>query len=319
MELGNSPCAIATGPAATGCGKAVTFGAAIPFYDHHLEYDAITDFATAAQSHEFDGLWLSDHLLVGPPPQESRTWFDAPTLLAGLAGVVPNMTLGLDVLIVPYRHLVVAAKALATVDIVSGGRLIVGIGTGHSAPEYAAVGADFVNRGTVTDEYIQVWRQIWTPGPCAFRGKHIALDEPELRPHPVQRPHPPIWVGGDRPAAIRRAARFGEGWHPLSLTPETYAKGVAELRRQCERFRTNLPTLSYSGFFGEITTKSVDEATRVPLTGGIEQVLDDIGRLQEIGVRNFVFRLGAAEHTNSDNLAQLALVAEEVLPAARGR
>ncbi|MGV0834415.1 TIGR03619 family F420-dependent LLM class oxidoreductase [Mycolicibacterium thermoresistibile] len=325
MSLGNPASTSPTsGPAAAAPDgppddKAVTFGAAIPFYDHHLEYDAITDYATAAQSHGFDGLWLSDHLLVGPPPQESRTWFDAPTLLAGLAGVVPNMTLGTDVLIVAYRHPVVAAKALATVDIVSGGRLIVGIGTGHSEPEYTAVGADFVNRGAVTDEYIQVWKQMWTPGPCAFRGEHIVLDEPELRPRPVQRPHPPIWVGGDRPAAIRRAAQFGDGWHPLSLTPQGYADGVAELRRQCDRFGTDLPTLSYSGFFGEITTKSVDEATRVPLTGGVEQVLDDIGRLREIGVRNFVFRLGAAEHSNAKNLEQLALVAEEILPAARGR
>ncbi|MCV7105092.1 TIGR03619 family F420-dependent LLM class oxidoreductase [Mycolicibacterium chitae] len=294
-----------------------TFGVAMPFFDHQLAYDAIAGFAISAQRAGFDGLWLSDHLVVGPPPQLSRTWYDAPTLLAGLAGVVPGMALGTDVLIAAYRHPVAAAKALATVDIVSGGRLTVGVGTGHSEHEYVTVGADFRNRGAVTDEYIQAWKQIWTPGPAVFRGEYIVLDEPELGPLPVRQPHPPIWVGGDSPAAIRRTVRLGDGWHPLSLTPQRYADGVAQLRRECDRLGKSLPTLSYSGFFGDIVTRAVEETTRVPLTGGVEQVIDDVGRLSEIGVRNFVFRLGAAEHNNAQNLEQLALVAEMVLPAVR--
>jgi hypothetical protein len=150
-----------------------------------------------------------------------------------------------------------------------------------------------------------------------FRGRHITLDEPELLPHPVQWPHPPIWIGGDSRPAIRRAARYGDGWHPLALSPDAYAAGVAELRRQCERYGTAKPTLSYSGFFGDIGTRPVDESTRQPLTGGAQQVIDDIGQFNEIGVRNIVFRLGSAEHSNAENLDQLALVAREILPAVR--
>ncbi|TAM69717.1 TIGR03619 family F420-dependent LLM class oxidoreductase [Mycobacterium sp.] len=317
MTLGKSRSAPAPGSATDVNSGATTFGVAIPFFDHQLGYDAITNFAVSAHDLGFDGLWLSDHLVVGPPPQHSRTWFDAPTLLAGLARVVPNMALGTDVLIAAYRHPVVVAKALATLDIVSGGRLVVGVGSGHSEEEYAVVGADFQNRGTVTDEFVQVWKQIWTPGPAVFRGRHITLDEPELLPQPIQRPHPPIWIGGDSRPAIRRAARYGDGWHPLALYPQAYAEGVAELRRQCERFGTELPTLSYSGFFGDIGARPVEETTRQPLTGGVQQVIDDIGRFDEIGVRNIVFRLGSAEHSNAQNLDQLALVAQEILPAVR--
>lgn len=293
-----------------------TFGVAVPFSAHHLDYDAVCEFARRAHNSGFDGLWLSDHLVVGPPPESSRTWYDAPTLLAGLAGLVPGMTVGTDVLIVSHRHPVIAAKALATLDVITGGRLVVGVGSGHSAHEFGVLGAEFEKRAPVIDEYLQVWRAVWGPGPTNFDGEHVSIDEPELFPKPVQRPHPPIWVGGNSRAAIRRAANLGDGWHPLGIPFAVYAEGATLLRDLAEQAGRPTPTLSYSGFFGRIGAESVNDATRVPLTGGVEQVLDDIGRLTEIGVRNFVFRLGSPELSNAEVLEQVEVVAAEVLPRA---
>lgn len=294
-----------------------TFGVAVPFYDHQSDYEALLTFARRAQALGFDGLWLSDHLVVGPPPKESRTWYDAPTLLAGLAGQVLGMTLGTDVLIVPYRHPFLAAKMLATLDVLSGGRLIVGVGAGHSQHEFDVLDAPFAGRGEVIDEYLQLWKAVWTEGPAVFAGRHVHLDEPELGPRPVSTPHPPIWVGGNGPAAIRRAARFGDGWHPLAIPPAVYAAGAAQLAELAERAGRPMPTLSFSGYFGEITPKPVDTERRVPLTGGVQQVLDDVGAFREIGVTNFVFRLAAPHLTNAQILDQLELVATDVLPHAR--
>ena len=107
----------------------LTFGVSLPFFDHQLDYPFVLEFATTAQELGFDGLWASDHIVTGP--FETRTWYDVTTLLAGLAPVVPRMTLGTDVVIVPFRHPLGTAKSLVTLDVASGGRLIIGVGVGN--------------------------------------------------------------------------------------------------------------------------------------------------------------------------------------------
>ncbi|WP_176562317.1 TIGR03619 family F420-dependent LLM class oxidoreductase [Mycolicibacterium palauense] len=291
---------------------------ALPFYEHQLGYADIVAFATGAQTAGFDGLWVGDHLVVGPPPQHPRTWYDAPTLLAGLAAVVPNLTLGTDVLIVPYRNPVAAAKMLATVDIISGGRLIVGVGVGVDRVEYEALQVDYHRRGAITDEYLAVWRAVWSDGPVDFTGEYYRLAAERLDPKPVQRPHPPIWVGGNSPAAIRRAATIGDGWQPLSLTPDEYRNSAANLAQLAEQANRPCPTLSYSAMFGAVGARSVDGAERVPLTGGIDQVVDDVGGLRDCGVTNFVFRPGHHGMDNAEVLEQVHLLGSEVVPKARG-
>ncbi len=298
--------------------KRTTFGVALPFYEHQLDYTDVVAFAATVQTAGFDGLWIGDHLVVGPPPHHPHTWYDAPTLLAGLAATVPNLTLGTDVLIVPYRNPVAAAKALATLDIVSGGRLIVGVGVGGDQAEYEALQVDYRRRGAITDEYLAVWKAVWADGPIDFVGEHYRLTTQSLGPKPVQRPHPPIWVGGSSPAAIRRAATIGDGWQPLTLTPEEYRTCAAELSQLAEKANRPRPTLSYSSMFGTVGTDSVDDAQRLPLTGGIDQVIDDIGVLRDCGVTNFVFRPGDHGMENSQVLEQVQLLGREVLPKARG-
>jgi probable F420-dependent oxidoreductase len=298
-------------------GDGVTFGVALPFSDHHLGYGDVVGFATTAQSVGFDGLWVADHLIVGPPPHQPHTWYDAPTLLAGLASVVPSLTLGTDVLVVPYRNPILAAKSLATVDIVSGGRLVVGVGVGGNPVESAALDADYGARGAVTDEYIAVWKAVWADDPTEFVGEHTSLVAQQLGPKPIQRPHPPIWVGGNSLPALRRAATIGDGWQPLGLTPTQYRAGVGVLADLAQKANRPQPTLSYSAMFGAVTTRPDDSADRVPLTGGIDQVIDDLGQLRECGVVNFVFRPGEHAMSNAEVLDQIHLLGTEVIPKAR--
>jgi len=297
----------------------VTVGVALPFFDHQMDYEDIVRFATTAESSGFDGIWLVDHLVAGPTQQFGQIWYDGPTLLAGLAQLVPRVTLGTDVLIVPYRHPVVAAKVLATLDVVSGGRLVVGVGCGYLESEFETLGANYRDRGAVTDEYLQVWRSVWTEGPAEFAGDYVSLAEAEMGPRPVQHPHPPILVGGNSAPALRRAARYGDGWHPLGLSPYDYGRAAARLQTLTDQMGRPQPTLSYSGNMGAISAKPVESPDRPRLSGSVDQILDDVGQLRDQGVVNFVFRPGGADFTVDEVLDQVRTIGAEVVPRVAQR
>ena len=137
-----------------------------------------------------------------------------------LAGCTKRVRLLTSVMVVPHRQPVLAAKMLATADILSGGRIIVGCGAGWMKEEFEAVGApDFKERGRVTDEYIEAFKELWTKDRPRYQGRHVAFDNILFRPKPVQQPHPPVWIGGESEAAMKRAIRLGEGWYPASSNP----------------------------------------------------------------------------------------------------
>jgi probable F420-dependent oxidoreductase len=136
--------------------------------------------------------------------------------MAYVAAKTERIRLVAAVLVVPHRPAVLAAKMLATLDVLSGGRLVVGIGAGWLKTEFdAVVTTPFPDRGAVTDEYIDAFRVLWTEASPKFDGRYTRFDGIVLEPKPVQRPHPPIWVGGEGPAALRRAARVGDAWYPI--------------------------------------------------------------------------------------------------------
>ncbi|WP_422263306.1 TIGR03619 family F420-dependent LLM class oxidoreductase [Mycobacterium sp.] len=297
--------------------RRATFGVALPFFDHQMDYDDVVRFATTVEAAGFDGFWLVDHLVAGPTPQFGSVWYDALTLLAGLAPIVPRITLGTDVLIVPYRHPVLAAKALATLDVLSQGRLIVGVGCGYLESEFAALGANYRDRGAVTNEYLRVWQAVWSEEPVTFAGEHITVATQELRPPTIQRPHPPIWVGGSSISALRRAAYFGDGWHPLHLSPEEYGHCVARLQDLRDQLGKPMPVLSYSGPMGAVTAKPIDRSDRRRLTGSVEQILEDVGLLKDQGVVNFVFRPGGADFSPDELREQTQRLGGEVIPHVR--
>ena len=148
-------------------------------------------------------------------------------------------------MVVPQRQPVLTAKMLATIDILSSGRLIVGCGVGWLKEEFEALGAPpYAERGRATDEYIDAFKALWTEDAPTYRGKHVSFDNVMFAPKPVPKPHPPIWIGGESAVAIKRTVRAGEGWYPASNnpqhrldTPERLRAGMGELRRAAEAAR----------------------------------------------------------------------------------
>jgi len=193
----------------------------------------ILEAARAAERAGFAYVSCSDHVAVPVSRAAAMggTWYDAGSTLAFVAGATTRIRLLSHVLVLPYRHPLVVAKQYGTLDHLSGGRLILGVGSGHLKPEFAVLGADYAHRGRVSDEFIEAIAAAWTNEVARFEGETLAFRDVMVSPRVVQRPRPPIWVGGNSRAALRRAARHGDGWIPWQTTPEQCASGAAEARR----------------------------------------------------------------------------------------
>ena len=225
----------------------------LPISGPMSEPGIVTRIAREGEAMGYDYLTLTDHILLpnlkvpGYPYSESGEFFtegpqnrhDQLTAAAYIAAKTSHIRLVLAVMVVPYRPAVLAAKMLATVDILSGGRLTVGIGAGWLEAEFDAVATTpFAKRGAVTDEYIRAFRNLWTEEAPRLQGDWVKFDEVWFEPKPVQKPHPPIWVGGESGPALRRAARLGDAWYPIGSnnkhlldTLPRYQAGIARLRR----------------------------------------------------------------------------------------
>jgi probable F420-dependent oxidoreductase len=202
--------------------------------------------ALAADRLGLHSVWVPDHVVIpvgaqSPYPYaEPGTRFDVARLqvtydplatLPYLAGLTERVRLGVSVLVVPYRNPLVVAKWLASLDQLSGGRLLIGIGVGWLAEEFEALGQPrFVDRGAITDEYLEIWKTLWSEPVAQFTGQHYRFGPVLAGPRPRQIPHPPIHVGGNSRAALRRVLRVGAGWHLTRLAPEAVASRVTALR-----------------------------------------------------------------------------------------
>jgi probable F420-dependent oxidoreductase len=190
-----------------------------------------------AEALGFDSVWVNHHVLnVGYVRDRlgDRPYHDALVLLTWLAAKTSRVALGTSVLVMPYLHPMVLAKQLATLDHLSGGRLVVGVGAGSLPEENAALGVPYDARGVYCNEFIEVLRKLWTDERANFVGQFFSFEDIISSPKPLQRPHPPIVIGGNRPPALRRAARLGDGWHPMNCSPD----GV---RRRLETLRSEAP------------------------------------------------------------------------------
>ena len=230
-------------------------------------------------------------------------------LMAFIAGKTTTLRLVTSVMILPYRHPVATAKALATIDVLSRGRVTVGVGVGWLREEFEALGApDFSRRGAVSDEHLRIFKALWTQSPASFVGEFYRFEGVRCLPSPVQKPHPPIWVGGHSRAALRRVARLADGWHPVGanpavpLTPRELSALLDDLRRLTEAEGRDPSTLTIS-FKAPIYDAGGGRgggsgAQRRPFSGAAEQVASDIAAYAGLGVGELIFDF------RSENLAE---------------
>jgi probable F420-dependent oxidoreductase len=217
------------------------------------------------------------------------------TLAAWLAATVSRLRLVLAVLVVPHRPAVLAAKQLATVDVLSGGRLTVGIGAGWLKAEFdAVVTTPFAERGAVTDEYVTAFRSLWSEKKPVIDGKYVHYNGLLLEPKPMQRPHPPIWVGGESGPSLRRAARLGDAWYPIGTNNAhlldslpRYKAGIERLRRATEtagRTREAVALTYRIKRYGEALSPSASDGERRLFSGSERDIIGDIHALRDLGV-----------------------------------
>ena len=292
----------------------------------------------AADQYQFDSVWVTDHIVIPratgskyPYAADGRLDLEAAahyleplTVMGFLAGVTERPASGSSILVLPYRNPILTAKMVATLDVMSKGRVILGVGVGWMREEFEALGVTtYEQRGAVTDEYIQILRGLWTQEWPSFRGRFYAFDEVRFFPKPVQKPHPPIWIGGHTQAAIRRAARLGDGWHPIGLRPpaglhpEEFERAAGQLRAQAKEAGRDPWSVTLS-FRAPIRFADGEAgASRVPFTGSSPQIIEDIRTYQRLGVRHLIFDFPG---TSAEAIVeQLHRFAEEVKPAFRGR
>ncbi len=212
-------------------------GVWIPNCRHLATPDIIRRTAVRAEQLGYDSVWVSDHVVV-PDANVDRIGagiFDPLVTLAVAAGATSRVRLGTTVLIVPYRNPVVTAKMVSSLDALSGGRVVLGVGAGWLAEESAALGVPFAERGAMTDEYLAAMRELWTSPAPSFAGKYTRFSGLKFEPKPVQQPHPPIWVGGHGRASLRRAAEIGAAWHPINRSPRSCGPAVRSWPRSAPR------------------------------------------------------------------------------------
>jgi probable F420-dependent oxidoreductase len=294
--------------------------------------EALRTLGQRAEVLRFHAVWLADHIVIprqvnssypydtgGDSPFDPALPFYEPlSALNFLAGCTERILLGTHVLIIPYRQPVYTAKILATLDALSGGRLIVGAGAGWMAEEFAALGlTNYAERGAVTDEYLRLFKEVWTKDDVEFRGKHVQVSGIGFQPKPVQRPHPPIWIGGHSGPALRRVAVLGDGWMPIGLRPPSLLQPV-EMAQKVARLRTllreaNRPedavTISFTAPL--VVTKS-PASPRPLLQGSPEEVAADLRRYQALGVQNFNMNLPGFDI--SEQAEAMDQFAREVVP-----
>lgn len=286
--------------------------------------EVLVRLAQRAEELGYDSVWASDHVTV-PAAEVARIgerWFDPLVLLASLAAHTQRIRLGTDVLVLPYRHPLMVAKAVATLDRLSGGRVILGVGTGYIEPEFRALGIPFEERGDRMDECLRVLRQVWvTPGLQSFDGQFYKFSNVHIEPGPAPAsggPHPPIWVAGGSRRVIRRAIDLGDGWQPLEMPLVELDGWLEYLRRYAAERGRREPVHVCISFrpvdidYGGRPKRAPPPGQRKLLSGAVREAVADLEALRERGVGHLVLRFAAGDSGWRDLEQAMARFAHEV-------
>ena len=277
---------------------------------------ALVGLAVRTEELGFDSVWVHDHVFnVGHVFDRigGRPYYEPLTLLSFVAARTTRVRLGTSVLVLPYHNPIRLAKTAATLDVLSGGRLILGVGVGSIEQEALAMGSPFAERGAVSDEAIAVMRTLWTQEDPRFDGKYSRFSGMKFSPKPVQRPSIPLVIGGISPAAIRRAARLGDGWQPLGLSPEALGQSMASLREQALTHGRDVAKIPVSITLG---LEAPASRRRHALGKDPAEIVRNAKAYADLGVDTLVISANTSDPREARSA--LEMLAREVLPAFAG-
>jgi probable F420-dependent oxidoreductase len=294
--------------------------------------EALRDLAQGAEALGFDSLWAGDHLVLPLEQREShypfsasgrfpvpsdRPWLEPFTQQAYLAAVTERVQLGMSVCILPYRHPIENAKMGADLDYLSGGRFVLGAGAGWMNEEFAALGIPYAERGPRTDEQLQAIFALWEDAKPSFRGRYYQFENVAMEPKPVQQPRPPVWIGGNHRPSLRRAARFGDAWHPtiFQVSPADAASGMAYIRAEAARAGRNPGAVGLTLWapveLAERRPDAVPAWERGTITGTPDDIRATLAAYRDVGVTHTILVMGGSP---ARRLRELETVMREVKP-----
>ena len=287
-------------------------GISLPHFREMASPDAIRIMAEYAENIGLDSIWVTDHVLLTDEQAKryGRLFYEPIITLTYAAAVTKRVRLGTTAIILPYRNPTITAKQLSTIDTLSGGRLIFGCAAGWYREEFETLGADFQNRGSVSDSYLRLIKQLWTQGPS--NGMHF-------EPRPVQKPHPPIWVGGNSRRGIRRAVELGDYWHPTRPTADDVRAGKAYIQEIAGTYGRNAEEIG----IGAREPFKIDERLSAdrsrPFIGPRSHVMDSFQEFKELGVSHMVIDLfysnTALENETLESMSQaMEVLAKSIRP-----
>jgi len=303
----------------------VKLGICLPHYGRPIEPSRLVQLAARAEEVGLDSIWVTDHVIL---PRDIALIYrsdmlDPLAVLPWLAGVTERIALGTSVIVLPYRSPLPVAKLLASVDVLAGGRLIVGVAVGWVEGEFEALGVPFRERGRRTDEAIELFRAVWTQEYPELKTASYNLAGLKASPMPLQKPRPPILVGGASEAAMRRAARLGDGWHASGMPPSTFRAGalaVANHWKDAKREGEPQLSLRIPILIDGVHRPAVDSAllgTRHVLRGPLTSIVRELRQYQSAGCEHVALEVSYS--TYPAILDTIDIIAEEIRPALQQR
>lgn len=293
------------------------FGACIPHYGVPMSKKAIADFCKLAERLNFDSIWTTDHIAVNKRYADPYgSILESLMTLSYVAAHTEYVELGTSIIVLPMRNPVIFAKQTATLDQLSDGRLILGVGAGWMEDEFATLEFNFHDRGKIMSEQIRILRILWTEDQPEFNGHFFKFSDIVFLPKPVQETGPQLWIGGSSLSALKRVARLGDGWHPVGLSPKEFAQGKEKLNSIVKSGRkitmsVRVPVKISSSAKTTYTMSSGDQAYMV---GGVrEAVVREIEAFEHAGLDHLVCYFGNEPYEQV--AAQTTLFAEEIMPS----
>lgn len=289
-----------------------------------LEAKDNIEIAKAAENYGIDSIWVSDHVVM---PEKhlgsfSEVFYDPFMLLSYIAAETSTIELGTSVIILPYRNPVVVAKMIATLDVLSEGRVIFGVGPGWMREEYDALSIPYEKRGARTNEYIRAIKELWVNDDPKYKGKFCSFSDIKFYPKPLQKPHPPVFIAGASDYAIKRAVELGDGWQPTWVSPEDVKEGISKLETVAAEKGKDLSNFTYSvrnrlhiidaDYQANNDNNSESDDPPFLLRGTVSEITKSIKDYKKLGVSHIV--LDPVVESLDDIFHTMEIVSREIMP-----